>query len=218
MIGCNYQNRRVRRSLLRGHPHVHLLVPGGGLTANGLRWRRVADPQFLFPQAKLAARFKGRLQAWLKREHPQQGTTLPPKVWWIKWVADVQPVGSGEAALKYLAAYLCRPPLHEAQLEACDNQTVTFRYRDHGGAEQRCPVRGDEFVRRFLQHVLPKHFQRVRHYGWLGAAARKKRERIHALLDWKPPTVVKPAPTPPPTCPVCGKPMVCFAQLPRAPP
>ena len=165
---------------LRYHPHVHLLVPGGGLTANGLRWRRVADPQFLFPQAKLAARFKGRLQAWLKREHPQQGTTLPPKVWWIKWVADVQPVGSGEAALKYLAAYLCRPPLHEAQLEACDNQTVTFRYREHGGAEQRCPVRGDEFVRRFLQHVLPKHFQRachVRRSPLRGAPLRLARRR-----------------------------------------
>ncbi len=130
----------------------------------------------------------------------------------------VQPVGSGAAALKYLAAYLCRPPLHESQLEACTAQTVTFRYRENGGLEKSCTVSGAEFVRRFLQHVLPKHFQRVRHYGWLGAAAQKKRARIHALLDWKPPLPVQPTSTPPPTCPVCGKLMTCFAQLPRAPP
>jgi hypothetical protein len=203
---------------LRYHPHVHLLVPGGGLTANQLRWVRVPDPQFLFPQAKLAARFKGRLKAWLKAKHPDGLKAVPPKVWWVQWVADVQPVGSGEAALKYLAAYLCRPPLPESQLETCDAQRVTFRYRENGGAQKSCPLSGREFVRRFLQHVLPKGFPRVRHYGWLGAAATAKRERIHALLDWQPPAVVKPSPTPPPKCPVCGKPMHCVAQLPRAPP
>jgi hypothetical protein len=203
---------------LRYHPHVHLLVPGGGLTANQLRWVRVRDPQFLFPQAKLAARFKGRLKAWLKAKHPELFQLVPTKVWWIPWVADVQPVGSGEAALKYLANYLCRPPLHEAQLEACDAQTVTFRYRDNGGTQKHCTVSGREFVRRFLQHVLPKGFQRVRHYGWLGAAAQKKRDRIHALLDWKPPLAVKSPPVPPPVCPRCGKPMTCVGQLPRAPP
>ena len=216
-LGCTAMLQTWTRDL-RYHPHVHLLVPGGGLTANQLRWVRMHDPQFLFPQAKLAARFKGRLQAWLKAKHPEQFAAVPPKVWWIKWVADVQPVGSGAAALKYLANYLCRPPLHESQLETCDAQRVTFRYRENGGTDQRCPVSGREFVRRFLQHVLPKGFPRVRHYGWLGAAAQKKRARIQALLDWRPPLALKPAPTPPPVCPRCGQPMRCVAQLPRAPP
>jgi hypothetical protein len=203
---------------LRYHPHVHLLVPGGGLTANRLRWVRVKDPQFLFPQVKLAARFKGRLKAWLQRDEPELFKAVPAKVWWVKWVADVQPVGSGEAALKYLAAYLCRPPLHERQLEACDARGVTFRYREAGGAEKRCTVSGGEFLRRFLQHVLPRGFPRVRHYGWLGAAARAKRERILALLDWRPPAVTKPVPGPPPVCPNCGQGMRWVARLPRAPP
>lgn len=65
---------------------------------------------------------------------------------------------------------------------------------------KHCTVSGAEFVRRFLQHVLPKGFQRVRHDGWLGAAAQAKRERIHALLDWKAPLAVKP-----PVCPRCGQ-------------
>lgn len=203
---------------LRYHPHVHLLVPGGGLTADGLRWLRVKDAQFFLPQVKLAARFKGRLKAWLKTHEPKLLQAVPPKVWWVKWVADIQAVGSGEAALKYLANYLCRPPLQESQLETWDARSVTFRYRDNGGAVKRCTVNGQEFVRRVLQHVLPKGFQRVRHYGWLGAAARAKRERIGALLDWRAPALVPPAPVPPPKCPGCGKVMVLMGSVMRKPP
>ena len=202
---------------LRYHPHVHLLVPGGGLSANRLRWVRVKDREFLVPQGKLAARFKGRLKAWLQAEEPELFKAVPEKVWWMKWVADVQAVGSGEAALKYLANYLCQPPLREHQLERDDAPGVTFRHRENDGTVQRCTVSGEEFMRRFLQHVLPKGFQRVRHYGWLGAAAKKKRERIGALLDWKHPEPVPAVPVPPPKCPRCGKTMWLIGTLPRAP-
>lgn len=202
---------------LRYHPHVHLLVPGGGLTFDQLRWVRVKDAQFLVPQARLAARFKGRLKAWLEKEQPALFAKVPGKVWWMKWVADVQPVGTGEAALKYLAAYIARPPLHESQIEHVDGRTVTFRHRDNGGVPQRVTVSGEEFVRRVLQHVLPKGFQRVRHTGWRAGAAKKKWARILALLDWKPPGTVPPAPKPPPVCPGCGKPMMLIGTRPRAP-
>jgi len=203
---------------LRYHPHVHLLVTGGGLTANGLRWVRVKDAQFLVPQVKLAARFKGRLKAWLQEHEPELCKQVPAKVWWMKWVADVQPVGSGEAALKYLANYLCKPPLHESQIEGWDAQSVRFRYRENGGGQKRCTVSGSEFVRRLLQHVLPKGFQRVRHYGWLGAAAQAKRERIGALLDWRAPALVAPVPVPPPKCPGCGQVLVLIGSVARKPP
>jgi hypothetical protein len=167
---------------------------------------------------KLAACFKGYLKRHLQAAHPAEFAAVPAKVWWKKWVADIQPVGSGEAALKYLAAYLCRPPLPESQLLASDAEQVTFRYREHGGAVKTVTLAGAEFLRRFLQHVPPRGFQRVRHYGWLGAAASARRERIHALLDWRAPALILPAPTPPPQCPVCRGPMRCVAQLPRAPP
>jgi len=202
---------------LRYHPHVHVLVPGGGLTSNRLRWVRVADAEYLFPQVKLAARFKSRLKEWLRAQAPELFQQVPAKVWWMKWVVDIQPVGSGDAALKYLAAYLCRPPLHEQQIERWDKTSVTFHYRENTGTQSSCTVSGEEFVRRFLQHVPPRGLQRVRHYGWLGAAAKPRRQRILALLDWKPPVVVKPAPTPPPKCPCCGKPMLLIGTLPRAP-
>jgi len=202
---------------LRYHPHVYLLVPGGGLSANRLRWVRVPDPQFLVPQVKLASRFKSRLKAWLQQHEPALFQAVPAKVWWSKWVADVQPVGSGEAALKYLANYLVKPPLHDNQIEHWNAHHVTYRYRNHGGAQRHCTVSGSEFLRRFLQHVLPKGFQRVRHYGWLSAAARTKWERILALLDYQPPAPVTPTPLPPPECPLCGKIMRLIGTLPRAP-
>ena len=203
---------------LRYHPHVHLLVPGGGLTPNRLRWVRVPDDQFLVPQVKLAARFKGRLKAWLQEHEPELFQQVPAKVWWQKWVADVQAVGGGEAALKYLANYLCAPPLREHQIERDDATGVTFRYRANGGEPRRGTVSGEEFIRRVLQHVLPKGFQRVRHYGWRGAAARARWERILALLDWRPPALqLSPGHSPPPQCPGCGKTMFLLGTLPRAP-
>jgi hypothetical protein len=172
---------------LRYHPHVHLLVPGGGLTADQLRWVRVPKDEFLVPQVKLAARFKGRLKAWLRQEQPTLFRAVPAKVWWMKWVADVQPVGSGEA--------------------------------DNGGAVPRTTVSGSEFVRRVLQHVLPKGFQRVRHYGWLGAAAQAKRERIGALLDWRAPLPqLSPFNSQPPKCPGCGQVMRLIGSVARKPP
>jgi hypothetical protein len=204
---------------LRYHPHVHVLVPGGGLSADGLHWRRVKDADYFLPQEKLAARFKSRLKTWLQTEHPGLLKLVPSKVWWLKWVVDVQPVGSGAAALKYLAAYVTRGPLHPANLKAWDDREVTFRYRESDGGKKDCTVTGEEFARRLLQHVPPKGFQRVRHYGWLAAAAKAKRERILALLDWRPP-LPEPAAakTSPILCPCCGKPMRLIGTLPRSPP
>jgi len=95
---------------------------------------------------------------------------------------------------------------------------VTFRYRENGGTVKRRTVTGEEFVRRVMQHVLPKGFQRVRHYGWLGAAAAAKRERIAALLDWRAPALARPAPLPPPQCPACGQRMILMGSVARKPP
>jgi len=79
-------------------------------------------------------------------------------------------------------------------------------------------VSGREFVRRVLQHVLPRGFQRVCHYGWLAAAAHAKRERLGALLDWRAPALEVPAPVPPPQCPGCGQGMRLIGSVARKPP
>lgn len=87
-----------------------------------------------------------------------------------------------------------------------------------GGGLTADQLSGSEFVRRVLQHVLPKGFQRVRHYGWLGAAAKARRERIAALLDWRAPALVTPLPLLPPKCPGCGQVMRLIGSVARKPP
>jgi len=203
------------------HPHVHYLVPGGGLTPDGLRWKRVSDAQYFLPQRALAARFRNQLRQGLEREHQELLKQIPARAWKQPWVVDVQPVGRGTTALRYLAAYVQKTALSSSRLVACDEHTVTFTHQDRAsGQTQTLRLSGPEFLRRFLQHVLPTGFQRVRHYGWLSPAAKKRWQRIHALLDWKP------APLPPPStlnpqlplCPRCHKPMRLLGTFARSPP
>jgi hypothetical protein len=203
------------------HPHVHYLVPGGGLTPDGLRWQRVPSPDFFLPQAVLAARFRNRLRQWLEQEHRELLRPIPSRAWRVKWVVDVQPVGRGTTALRYLAAYVQKSALSARRLVACDAQSVTFTHQDRASGETRTlRLSGGEFLRRFLQHVLPRGFQRVRHFGWLSPAARKRWQRIAALLDWQPATPPDAAPAPPwaPRCPQCHKPMRLVGPLARPPP
>ena len=206
---------------VKHYSHVHYLVPGGGLTPDGLRWKRVTDPQFFLPTRVLAARFKNRLRQWLEAEHPPLLKAIPARAWRIDWVADVQPVGRGQTALRYLAAYVQKTALSPARLVDCDKATVTFTHQERQTGQTRTlRLSGQEFLRRFLQHVLPTGFQRVRHFGWLSPAARKRWERIQALLDWKPaaPPAAQVAPGGVPECPRCQKPMRLVGPLARPPP
>jgi len=203
------------------HPHIHYLVPGGGLTPDGLRWKRVTDPQFLLPTGVLAARFRNRLRQWLEAEHQPLLKQIPARAWRIDWVVDVQPVGRGQTALRYLAAYVQKTALSPARLVHCDKATVTFTHQERETGQTRTlRLSGQEFLRRFLQHVLPTGFQRVRHFGWLSPAAQFRWQRIQALLDWKP--AAPPAAEAPscwaPECPRCHKPMRLLGTLARSPP
>ena len=204
---------------LHYHPHVHCVVPAGGLSANGLRWVRPKDPHYFLPQAALAMRLRTRFKARVQRELPQAFAAIPATVWRMDWVADVQPVGSGEPALKYLAGYVYRTAFSAERIVADDGHTITFLYRDRKtGAMLPRRLPAQRFLHRFLQHVLPRGFQRVRSFGWLAPAAKARWERIQALLDWKAPALLLPDPTPPPLCPHCQKPMVLVGPLARAPP
>ena len=203
---------------LHYHPHVHCVVPGGGLSADGLRWVRPKVHGYFLPQAALAVRFRTRLKQALQQHHPKLFVQIPRAVWTIDWVADVQAVGSGEPALKYLAAYVYRTALSAERIASDQGGQITCTYRDNHGRPQKLQLSAERFLHRFLQHVLPRNFQRVRSYGWLSPAAKARFERIAALLDWKaPPPEPASAPWVPP-CPCCQKPMLLFGLLARAPP
>lgn len=203
---------------LRFHPHVHCVVPAGGLSPDGLRWVRPKRPNYFLPQEVLARRFRTCLKEALQTKHPELFAQIPRCVWSKRWVADVQSVGSGEPALKYLAAYVYRTAFSAERIVSDDGQQITFTYRDSKDRGTRTMrLSPEQFLQRFLQHVLPKGFQRVRSYGWLSPAAKERFERIAALLDWKMPPRQPPAPLPPPECPSCQKPMALIGCLPRPP-
>lgn len=203
---------------LRFHPHVHCVVPGGGLSEDHLRWVRAKSADYFLPQAMLAQRFRTRLKHALQQGDAKLFVRIPRKAWKLEWVADVQPVGSGEPALKYLAAYVYRTAFSAERIVADDGERVTFRYRDNTGQSQQVTLSGEKFLHRFLQHVLPRGLQRVRHFGWLSAAAKERFERVRALLDWQPPKVLPPPPVYVPQCPCCRKPMQLIGRLARPPP
>jgi hypothetical protein len=202
---------------LQFHPHVHCVVAAGGLRPDGLRWCRPPATDFFLPQKVLAARFRNRLKAALS-ETPDAGD-LPASVWRQEWVVDVQPAGSGATAIKYLAAYVYHTALGSQRILNADNGQITFKYKD--SADQQWHVlrlSATEFLRRFLQHVLPKGFQRVRYFGWLAPAAKTRWERILALLDWRTPPKQPLPPQPLITCPYCHKSMTLVGQFARPPP
>lgn len=203
---------------LHFHPHVHCLVPGGGLSEDQLRWVRPQRSDYFLPQAALAMRFRTRLKQALQQRDANLFLQIPRKVWKLAWVADVQPVGTGEPALKYLAAYVYRTAFSAEKIVADDGAHVTFSYRDNEGQPRTMTLPAQKFLHRFLQHVLPAGLQRVRHFGWLSAAARKRFERIRALLDWQPPKPVAEPLKVVPQCPCCKKPMFLIGRLPRPPP
>jgi hypothetical protein len=173
---------------------------------------------YFLPQSALARRFRTRLKQALQQRDPKLFIQIPRAAWRLDWVADVQSVGSGEPALKYLAAYVYRTAFSAEKIVADDGQHVTFTYRDNQRTLRRQTLTAQQFLHRFLQHVLPRGLQRVRHFGFLSAAARKRFEHIRALLHWQPP---EPLPEPQvfvPQCPCCKQPMHLIGRLARPPP
>jgi Putative transposase/Transposase zinc-binding domain len=234
-------------SALTHHPHVHMIVPGGGIALDGKRWIS-SRPAFLLPVRVLGKLFRrlfltklialhdaGRLaffgslasladrRAFLHRLSPVRHK---------RWVVYAKPPFAGpEAVLAYLSLYTHRVAISNRRLLAVDATGVTFRYKDYrrDGAERQqvMTLSADEFIRRFLLHVLPRGFHRIRHYGLLASSARKASlTRVRELLAAAPPPDDD-APEEPldvrPPCPCCGGHMIIIETFerwgqPRAPP
>ena len=146
------------------HPHVHCLVTGGGLSDDGAVWHP-AGKTFLFPKSALASRARALFRDSFAKFCPD--ADLPPNVWNIPWVVHITPWGQGQqAALDYLARYAFRIAITDNRILRIDDETVTFRYKDRAAGRHRSEtVSGHEFLRRYLQHVLPAGFHKVRYYG-----------------------------------------------------
>jgi hypothetical protein len=148
---------------LRFHPHVHYLVPALGVTTDGTICRP-RNAAFLVPVKALASLFRAKLRAALRQS--ELYAHVAPETWRQAWVVDCRAVGTGAAALKYLAPYIFRVALSNNRIVAVQNDRVTFRYRDGKTKQVRtCSLPALTFLSRFLQHVLPKGLVKVRYYG-----------------------------------------------------
>jgi hypothetical protein len=166
---------------LRYHPHVHLLVTGGALSLDGKQWLPSKHAAFLMPEAALAMIFRAKLCAALKRAGLLHA--VPPAVWRRDWVLNCKFAGQGRAVLNYLARYVFRVALTNSRLERFENGQVTFRYRDNRSQQlHRVTLPAEEFMRRFLQHTLPRSFAKVRYYGLFSPAARTQLEQARTRL------------------------------------
>lgn len=164
------------------HPHVHLLVTAGGLSSDGSAWVKPAHARFLMPAYMLSRIFRAKLHAALARtglEHE-----IDPAVWTQPWTVHVQQIGSGEHALLYLSRYVYRVALSNSCIERFEHDRVTFRYTHARTGETRhltLPVQ--DFLARFLQHVLPRGFPKIRSYGLLSPSRKADLERARHLLE-----------------------------------
>jgi len=188
---------------------------------------------FLMPGRVLSALFRGNLQTALDKAGLLE--TTPRQAWRRRWVVHVQQAGDGHAVLGYLGRYVHRVALPNSRLESFDGESVTFRYRDNRSQElRRCRLSAIDFLARFLQHVLPRRFVKVRSYGLFASARRADRDSARELLEshsaakgrapvasgdpeGPPPNPLEKCAEDPP-CRACGKGVLrLVAEIPRSP-
>ncbi|MCK4898992.1 MAG: IS91 family transposase [Anaerolineales bacterium] len=167
------------------HPHVHYLVPAGGMAPDGQYWLPGGE-NFLLPVKALSKIFRARFRdALLKTDFFDD---IPKAVWKQDWVVHCKLVGDGRAAMKYLSAYIFRVAINNYRILKLEDSKVTFRYKDtETGKTRLCTLPAEEFIRRFLQHVLPCGFVKVRYYGLFSPSHRSKLAALHQQLGSAPP-------------------------------
>lgn len=174
---------------IQHHPHVHIIAPAVGFRTDTGETVHPNSDNFLVHYRPLAARFRSRLHSAIKDRHPEIYQTLTPTQRHVltpakTWNVQLQPVGRGKAALRYLARYVQRSAFHAKRLLGYDRHgNVRLRWTcSTTGRTRVMTLHPREFIRRWLIHVLPKGFTRVRHYGFLSSAARKTRLLIRLKL------------------------------------
>jgi hypothetical protein len=199
------------------HPHVHCVVPGGGFSADGTRWIGVRKATYLLPVKVLKARFRTLLcQALRKAAEKGELARLPAKVLphttiegaaAQKWVVYAKPpFGGPRQVLQYLSRYTHRVAISNRRIVSFTGGKVTFEWRDYrdGNRKKRSTIDAMEFVRRFLLHVLPDRFVRIRYFGFLTNARRGRNiERARELIGCAEPEVVRERPKFQVLCPEC---------------
>jgi hypothetical protein len=191
---------------LQYHPHIHYIVPGGGFSKDRAEWL-ASRADFYVPVKALSPIFRAKF----KEQMDKTGLLdqIDAKVWKTDWIVNSQAVGNGSTSLKYLAPYVFKVAISNSRIIKVENRTVTFKYRKHGSSRYRSfSLDIMEFIRRFLQHVLPSGFMKVRHFGFMSPSSSLSADDIRQLILKQtgilPPQAAKPDAPLGPYCPDCG--------------
>jgi len=162
------------------HVHAHFIVPGGAISPDGQHWLP-AQRDFLMPEKAVATILRGKFRDALKK-YPELFRQVPSKVWRTDWVVDIEPVGNAKTALKYLAPYIFRIAISNKRIVRFQDGQITFRYQDNKGTWHTPTLEAEKFISRFLQHVLPRRFVKVRYYGFFSPRKRRVLEHVKELF------------------------------------
>jgi len=168
-------------NMLQYHPHLHLVIPGGALSEKKDQW--LSSRQDLFVHTKpLAHIFRAKFRDAMKKA--QLFDKIDPFVWKQKWVTDSRAVGKGQNSLRYLSRYVFRVAISNHRIKSIENGIIKFQYKDRQKKTWKTTaLDATEFMRRFLQHVLPKGLMKIRHYGFLNPNSSVSIEKICELIS-----------------------------------
>ncbi len=184
------------------HPHIHVVIPAGGIDSSRRQWKKKKG-KYLFNQQAMARVFRARFLDGLNKEGLPVPRGIRPK-----WIVDCKRVGTGITALKYLSRYLYRGVISESNIISSQNGRVTFRYIESETKQiHHRTLKGEDFLRLLLRHVLPRGFRRARDYGFLHSNAKKLLFIVQLILHVCIMTMAR-HPRPAFKCPHCGSLMI----------
>lgn len=204
-------------SMLQYHPHIHLVIPGGAVSEDGDQW--LPSRQDLFVHTRPFTRiFKATFRDAMKKNNLFH--TIEPSVWKEQWVVHSQSAGEGQNSLRYLSRYVFRVAISDNRITSIEKNAIGFSYKDRQRkAWKSTTLEPMEFIRRFLQHVLPQGFMKIRHYGFLNPNSPFSIEHLRELISLLHHVIRDLLPIMPEQkkqeikCPCCGKPFSFLAFL-----
>ena len=180
------------------HPHLHCIVPGGGVDENG-GWKNIKnDGKFLFPvkalskvfRAKFCEKLKANLKDKFNENQENEYGKIRQSLWEKPWVVYAKkPFGSPKSVVEYLGRYTHKIAISNGRIRGIDDKTVTFDYKDYRqkGIKKQMALSHEEFIRRFAMHILPKRFVKIRHYGFLSSTWKRiKLKKLQQKLGIQP--------------------------------
>ncbi|HVX56746.1 MAG TPA: IS91 family transposase [Candidatus Saccharimonadales bacterium] len=215
------------------HPHIHCVVPAGGFAPGRTRWVHPKYARFFLPKVVLSEVFRGKFTDGLKHLFRQQKLEFHGSLAWLReplsfarflhtlhrhqWVVHPKkPFGGPEHVVHYLARYTHRVAISNHRLIGMQEGKVTFRWKDyaHNGKQRKMTLTAEEFIRRFLLHVLPKGLVRIRYYGWMANRCRQQSaELCRALLGAEEAAPTENGVPLSRQCPICGGPVAVVEMI-----